>query len=583
MKLFSSKGSDKKQEMPRLDEQVFGVFANLPKPYKEATKMELDKAGHTQTLANLRNSPVRLLQEAAQILTGLNRAKIKPPLRAELLTAILEQVYPVIAMLYGKYQGQENSLPETNERRNELSGSINVVEQLAIGYKQLFVADFSTKPAKFTKSKETLSLYAFRILEMLRLLQRLKALRYKKFTKTDWLDCNQVFFSMLLHNAVDDTYRLFGSTGLRDKLSEKNRSTTAPLSSIREIYISVQLFGLLDVSTWPTRFFHVPDALLDFLGTGLQITADNGMPLQPGWLLTYLKNDGPPVFERHETIPAPIIRIDYTVLFNALAADHEAIAKMKFISAFDPQKLSKSIRNLDDEDRVPLLEAILMTLKQRKRTQKRHPVFKDEALRVYFGKQQVMRLLHDISDPDFQRVLTERKFVDTLAMKSAMLAEDDIREVTTHWTIVNFSAGGLLISTEETSFSSPIKIGQLVAFSPANADIRKPTIGYVNRMNRREDKHVEVALVRLSNHAEPVVIQNEKDIATHAGHAAVLIQDLYSHWQLIVNLKQIVNPGDPMKLIRSNGEKLPVRLGDIWIAKSEFTIYELRSPGLKEE
>lgn len=254
---------------------------------------------------------------------------------------------------------------------------------------------------------------------------------------------------------------------------------------------------------------------------------------------------------------------------------------MKFINAFDQRKLSKPLQALADEDRVPLLEAMLMGLKQRSRQQKRHRVHTQDALRVYFGREEVMRLLRDISSKDLQRILDARQFVDKLARQSSLLAEDDRRHMNTQWTMINFSSGGLLIGTEETTFSTPIKIGQLMAFSPVDAELDRITLGYINRLHRTEDHRIEVAIVRLSAQAEAVVIQTETDMKEKSGHPAILVKDLYGHWQLILNTGFPVKSGDPLKLIRNDGSRLPVRLGDMWLVKKGFAMYELRSPGLK--
>ena len=451
---------------------------------------------------------------------------------------------------------------------------------MAISYKLLFHTEYSSDPAVFTRHRDTLYGYGLRILELLRLIQRLKALRYQKMSKTDWLDVNQVFFSMLLHNAVSDKLTLLGTVGVRERHDKSERAT--PRSSMQEIYLSIQLFGLLETNSWPTRTLHVPDAYLASLGPeSFQIKPDNRAPLQPGTLVTYLNSKGPPHFQRRDDISGPSILIDYTGLYNALVKEHEEIGKMKFIDTLDPKKLSRPLQALNDEERLPVLESILTGLRQRTRQQKRHRVHTYDALRVYFGRDEVMRLLRDISSKDPQRTLNSRQFVDTLARQSSLLSEDNKSHMSNQWAMINFSSGGLLIGTEETAFSTPIKIGQLVAFGPVDAELHRVTLGYINRLQRTDDHRVEVAIVRLSTHAEAVIIQTDKDIKEKSAHAAMLVKDLRNQWQVIVSATLALKSGDPLRLIRADGAKLPVRLGEIWLVKKEFTVYELRSPGLK--
>jgi len=578
--LFTTKTKTDKPA-PDIDSSQFGHFGNLTKPYKDAERKDLDRERYLQTLTNYQRAPVRLLEEAVRIQANLNRLKMKPEKREQLTQAVLGQIYPVVAMWYEKFQAEQSSLPESNERRNALEASIKAVEQVATSYKLLFHADYSASPSVFTRHHQQLYSRGLRVIELLRLIQRLKALRYQKMSKTDWLDVNQVFFSMLLHNAVDGQLDLLGTVGVRSRQKKSERSST-PKGSMQEIYLSIQLFGLLETNSWSTRLLHIPDAWLYALGIeSFRIVADNYAPLQPGSLITYLNNNSPPQFQRREDIKGPSILFDYTGLYNALVKEYENIGKMKFIGAFDPKKLARPLQGLNDEDRLPVLESMLVALKQRSRQQKRHRVHTYDALRVYFGHNEVLRLLRDISSKDMQRIIDSRQFVDKLARQSSLLADDEKSHMITQWAMINFSSGGLLIGTEETAFSTPIKIGQLVAFGPIDAELHRITLGYINRLHRTEDHRVEVAIVRLSIHAEAVVIQTEQDIQEKSGHTAILVKDLRDQWQLIIKTGLAVKSGDPLKLIRNDGSRLPVRLGEVWLVKKEFTMYELRSPGLE--
>jgi hypothetical protein len=585
--LFTPKPRDNNNKPDRsgssrgLDTGQFGTFAHLTRPYKDPGRKDLDKADILQKLKRFDTAPIRLLEEAAGHQAQINRLKIKDDIRLELTQAILNQVYPVVAMWYDKFQAEQSSLPESNERRNALEASIKAIDQAASSYKLLFTSIYSTNSGIFARNKEALTRYGRRIIELLRLIQRIKALRYQMMNRSDWQDVNQVFFSMLLHNAVTESGTLLGSVGVRAPHESKSHSKP-PQASMQDIYLSIQLFGLLETNSWSTGMLYIPDAYLHALGSDcFKIVADNHKPLPPGYLITYLQNNGPPLFQRRDDMTGPSILFDYSALYNTLVKEHETIAKMKFLGQFDPKKLSKPLQTVSDEDRVPLLESMLMALKHRTRQQKRHKVHTYDALRVYFGRDEVLRLLRDLTSKDLQTIMDSRQFVDKLAQQSSLLAEDDKAHMNTQWAMINFSSGGLLIGTEETAFSAPIKIGQLVAFAPVDAELDRITLGYINRLHRTDDKRVEVAVVRLSTHAESAVIQTQSDIQQKSGHTAILVKNLYNQWQVIVKPNLIIRSGDPLKLVRADGTHLPVRLGDVWLVKKEFAVYELRSPGLQ--
>ena len=584
MSLFGRTKEDKQAKEPvenTRNQIVFGDLSGLSVPFKKAEKNDISRKLITQELDKYKNLPVRLLQETSNILKKLNRLLMKPEQRKELTDMLASYVYPVVSLWYEKYQNEENSLPESNERRNSLTCSIEAVQQLSIAYKLLFREFYVENNKEFKKNQSQIYFYAARSLELIRLEQRLRALRYQKLPKISWQHCNQLFFPLIHHNFVDEDYELIGLIGIK-KGSDKLRLGGVPKSSIRKIYLSIQLFGLLDVTTWPTRMFHVPDGYLDFLGDGIKILADDGKELKPGFLLTHYKNDLPPLFKRSTHLPSPLIRLDYTNLYNTLVKDHREIGKQQFLEEIDATKFSRPLIDIAEVDRVPVIELIIMGLTSRERRQKRHALFDGSALSVYFGFHDVNRLLQDLIAPDQERVKESRQFIDTLAMSSALLAEEQATHMAKSWTITNFSAGGLLISTEENDFSNPIQIDMLMAFT-MHDNKKEPILGFVRRLNRPSEKQVEVAIVRLSNYAEAAGVQAQDEIDTAVGKAAILIKDVRGEWNLIIKTSMPYVKGQPLKLIRANGARLPVRLGDAVYTKKDFKVYQLRSPGLEAE
>lgn len=561
------------------DDVVYAEFANLAATYKSAPKGELKKETHLDKLDELKRFPVRVLEDGAKHLKSLNHYSIKSAKRLELARAFAGYLYPVVAMWFNKYQEQESSTPESKERKSALMACINAVDQLTIAYKHVFRDLFDVSSSSYKRHRNELYEAGFRILELIRLEQRLRALRYQRLPKTAWQNTNQVIFSMLLHNDVDQPMKMMGSIGY-EKKSDALKQSKSHNNTIHNLYCSIQLFGLLDLNTWPIKLFHVPDMYLQYLENAITFQADDDQPLVAGTLLTFINNDHPPLFKRRNKMPGPCVLLNYASLYNTLVKDHEELAKMEFIKRLDSSKLSRPLLDLDTEDRIPVLELILVSLKSRERQQKRHAVFAEENLRVYFGCKDVNKLMADLIDPDVKRVLADREFVDTLAQQSAMVADDDKKHMNSSWRMMNFSAGGMLIGTEESSFNSPIQIGQMVAVSPAE-DVKKQTVGYVCRIVRPHDNQIEVAITRIANHVEASIVQTPEEVQKNTGHPSLLMNDGNGKWHIALNHKSGFISGMPLKLTRGNGTKLPVRLGEVWMKKRDFTVFELRSPGLK--
>lgn len=582
MGLFSRTAEEKRIEdfsKQKKPSSVLGNLSGLSLPFKAADKNDLNRDKITQRLETYRKTPVRLLEEATDVLQKLNRVRLTIKQRNEFATLLASYIYPVVLLWHDKYQKQENSLPESNERRNALISSIDAVHNLTISYKLLFREVYSDDKKQYKKNSKLSYQYGARSLELIRLEQRLRALRYQKLPKISWQHCNQIFFSLIHHKAVDDDYEVIGLIGIR-KTSDKLRKGGVPKSTVRKLYLSIQLFGLLDVTTWPTRMFHIPDRYLDFLnGEGLKVVADNGNDLKPGFLLTHYKSDMPALFKRNDMLSPPFIQVDYTTLYNVLVKDHKEIGKQQFLEEFDDKKFSKPLAEIPELDRVPFIELMIMGLTPRERRQKRHASFDKDSLSVYFGFHEVNRLLKDLADPDQARVRQSRQFIDTLAMSSAVLADEQKSYMSASWTISNFSTGGLLINTEETDFSNPIQIDMLMAFTMPDNN-KHPILGFVRRLNRPDSKNIEVAVVRLSNYAETAGVQNQDELDSSTAKAVILIKNVRGEWNLIIKTSMHYPKGEPLKLIRANGSPLPVRLGEVIYTKKDFKVFELSSPGL---
>jgi hypothetical protein len=133
----------------------------------------------------------------------------------------------------------------------------------------------------------------------------------------------------------------------------------------------------------------------------------------------------------------------------------------------------------------------------------------------------------------------------------------------------------------ETDFSTPVALGQLIAFIPTE-EVSEPSLGFVCRLNRPQNQMVEVGINRLANYVEVLLIEGVASTDEKAYIPAMLIQDGADNWQLVTQPRDDLKPGLPIKLLRA-GTKAPARLGDVYLTKKEFTVFDLRSPGLQKQ
>lgn len=558
------------------DATLYTNFAQCPNPYRKPGRTELNRSTYVEKLGSLKMFPAQLIQEAARIATALNAVVMKVDKRMELAGAILGGSYATLAQFYGHYQNRHSTIPEDRNQRDALTATITLTEQLAIAYKLAFKELFTTTRGAFLKQRDTIVEAGFRALELSRLAQRLRAIRYQKLPVAMWSDCNRIFFGLALHNDTTQPLRLTGTTGVRP-VGEKRSPGTTTVSSPQEVYLSLQLFGLLDTITWPMRLLHVPDAYLTHMDDPLRILPDSGQEPAPGVLITYLDAEEPPRFRRREQNSVPAICIEYSTLFNRLVQDHEALSQMAALDSFEPGKVSSPLAHLGNKDRIPAVELMLLRLKERQRQHKRHPGGGHESFRLYFGFDDGHQLLRAIAAPYIEGALAQRHLTDNLAQSSAKLVGDE-DQLATRWQLIDFSTGGLLLRTEVTAFTTPVEIGQIVTFSPADK-LEQALIGYVCRLHRPRDHEIEVAITRVAKYAEAALV--EEALGSGGPKSVMLIQDLDEQWRVIAPGNHGFVAGTPLKVTQPNGRTVPARLGSVWLAKNDFTVFELSSPGFE--
>ena len=555
-------------------------FAYLPTAYRSATNKELDLKSHLHLLSELDNFPIQLVHEASKIMISLNKSMVDAVTRIELVEGVFAEVYPVIEALCNRYNDPMGHAIDDNEHDNVLPYCILFAEQVAIAYKHVYTKFYTTDRNEFSEVRDDLIKWGIGILEMLRLEQRLRALRYQKLPSHAWLDCNQLFFSLLYHNDIDELRPLCSNLG-SSRLQDTQKGDEDLTGSVHKIYLSIQLFGVLDVNTWPSHLFDFPDAYMAGCDQALKIELDSGQKLVPGWMISFLRNDAPPVHRRNDVIPPPAVRIDFSVLFKKLVQEHEDLATMMFISSIDLEKLSQPLASLAEQDRIPVLEMMLLSLKPRERHHTRHNIYKREQLVLNFGFGESYKILSGFAKPKNEDTEKSQKYVEMIQEQSVHLANQSLDYRSTNWQIINFSSGGLLVCGEESKYTYPVQIGQIMAFKPVY-EAKRPLIGFVGRIHRAQEKQLEISIIRLANYAEAAIVQDPKVTKPDRGKPVVLVQDFSGCWKVIVQYvgHYHYKTGTPLKMVRSHGERILLRLGAIWMQNRHFTVFDVRSVGL---
>jgi len=554
-----------------------GVFGGLPVASPRAKVPVSDPAALTTHLSK-QQEPVVLLKEVQRYLSALNRAVVKPERRLEFVDAALRSAYAAVARLVRKFRLQQSGGHQTAEEQHALRESLLAVDAIAVGYKLAFRDDYPSSDSGAARHR--LLQCGFRLLEVLRLEQRIRALRYQKLPAKSWRDVNQAYVSLLTRRLIDEDLELTGTLGITAPDSEggKQLRTASP----RQIYISIQLFGLLDPMTWSRDLMHVPDAYLGLLKTHVHVRAlARDAALAEGCVVMYADSDAPPSFQQRREATAPALFIDLLPLQVRLTQDRKSVIELKQIGALEPARLPKPLAGVTETDLLPVMDAIQNGFRARERRHVRRSVYGGTQLRLYMGYREVYQLLLDYANGASSDVMRRREFVDALAGQSAMLAEDQAAHLSRQWSVMDESDGGLRVSTDESDFTQEVQVGMLVALCPFQEANSDPELGYIARLQRPREGQLDLGVVRLSRHAEAAVVQDNQGQKAQTGRPAILIRDVESDaWHLILSSRDAFGAGAPLLLTRGDSQRIPLRLGEPRVRKRGFEVFEFRAPGM---
>jgi hypothetical protein len=585
---------------------------------RRASSKQNKLAEPPESWRELNSHPVELLREVDRYLQRVNTERISASKRMEWVELALQYACPAIRKIYSEYYKSE-ALPEPHDRREGLVAAIKVCGQLATGYKHQLNQDFALPNARYVRVRERVRRSALRVLELIRMEQRLRAMRYQKLPAKIWRDCNRLFFAVSQCENMDTEYQALNCLQVSLDRKANDMERRAPtMVSMNVVYLSIQINGLLDSNTISSRKLHVVDAQVASVINSITIIPDHGKPLGRGKILIYHAQDCPAYFTRqdekqrkkqqqqlrvradHAVDEAPAseqliaIIVDVAPLDVVLMAEHQ-----KLLARFESLAVAEGSEGeqgtvTDQEDLANLLtiDAMCDGLHLKQRKEQREYAIGQKVLYVYNGFMSVYKLLVDMAAQDVEvpDELKERHDLrDALAGRSALIASDLEATESGQWFVVDQSAGGVHMKTRESQFTTALFIGQLVGFGFSREELKKPTLGYVVRLNRKLNKEIEVTIRILSHDAEATAVQSEflskNDMAlpaivlrsrvekrAGAGHADGKVL------QLILHHSHRLSPGTAIQ-IESGENKQAVEIADLVQLQREFVIYRLNYTG----
>jgi hypothetical protein len=580
-----------------------------PRSRRNRTKLEAPPYSWRE----LHNYPTELLREVARYLNRVNTERVSAEKRRQWLEQALQYACPAIRKIYSLHY-KEDALPESNDRREGLVAAINACTQLATGYKHQLMLDFALSDSRYALVRDRVRGHAVRILELIRMEQRLRAMRYQKLPSKTWLDCNRLFFALAQCEDIKALYDALPCLQLfLDRRPDSLERRPPTKTSIQQVFLTIQLYGLIDTNTISTRKMHIVDMQITQALEALALAPDRGGQLSPGQIIVYSNQDCPALFERKDEVyrqkqvddetgvERDILRaitIDISPLEQSLTEEHK-----KLLQRFEHPVLAEGeeaaanakaniITDQDDMIRLLTVDAMCDRLHLKRRQEEREYIIGQKILYVYNSFMSVYKLLVDMAaeeaalNPD---LVTDNDLRDALAGRSALIAADLEASEFGQWFILDKSEGGVHIKTRESQFTTAMFIGQLLAFAFSRDELKDPTLGYVVRLSRATAGEIEVTIRILSKQARATAVQSEFLSKNDMALPAILLQDggvrlaekaaqdssaRSSTEALVLHTSHRLSPETAVQVEVDQGHKNGC-IGDLLLMQREFVIYDL--------
>lgn len=516
-----------------------------------------------------RLGPLLVLQAANRYLEKINPLPLSYEQRARINSILLNEVVTAVSSLFSRFFQQGGGIPETREQRETISHAVRAVGQLAINYKLLFRQDW-VEPDQSRATQERTLVVALRIFECARLEQLLLAFRYQKLPMHTWRDVNQLFFAVRNDWDMTAKYPLKIQWVVEDSVS--NVELFPKTASLEQLYLAIQLTGLLDVISWPVHLAYRVGRYLSAIEEPFIKDDERIEDIPAGHCIVYHDQGGPPRFSRNSDQRGASLLIDLNPILRRATQD-----RLAHMSAAKTSTASAPLQEIPERDRITFLDLLLHRVQPRQRHEPRQRAFDARHARVYGGFAAVYRLFNDIhrKDSDRDTVKQERRFWDTLAEHTNIVAESEEGVSEPRWVIADEGSGGVQLHVREGEYGLPIYVGRLVAYNSSEDELAAARLGYVVRLQRMGDDEVEVAIARIRGEIQPAVVEDQ-DTMEQRPLPALLIRAKDGKLRLLCDNKHSLITGDRLAVM-SGGHHHSGALGEVVIAQADFSVFELHT------
>lgn len=404
-------------------------------------------------------------------LRQLNQCPVRPGRRFAYTEKVARKLMP-LALQEARDKSGEGLVPDPQERREMLELVAEATRRLLDSYRLVFKTLYQTGNFRFARAEKSFDLCCYRILELSRFQQRVLALRYRVLPEVSWLAINTVFQVMHMRGRSEIPFH-----GFDEIYGDEHKKHSA-----KELFLIMQMIARLDVLRWPSEWHFSLDSYGRIAHALVKLEEDDGNIVRPDYSIAYCYDDqaararripgqttrGSALLLNWKNLKAKLLR-DYerNLQRQAQAIDEKAFALLSFNDGLALLELQKKCW-LHEPAPVPARDA---------------PGEKCD-VRMFIGFKGIYPFLFNLHYGTGATETIGSRMVDLLAQRSALFAEDHRSTHDSVWVKLEEDARHITLRTQETDYTTQMRIGALAAYGFGAEGMRSSSIGVISRIYR---------------------------------------------------------------------------------------------------
>ncbi len=546
------------------------INLSIPPFRKGSRKKKLGDKIPIQRWHELRAHPETLLREVAAFMRPTNRELVDTQDRLYVAETTLQAIVHAINIVFNKYL-QDEDFPESETQREYLSFAIDAIQQINTAFKRIFKQEYEksfNSPIKLVQDRVRHA--GFRILELTQIEQRLLASSYQKLPDISWRDFNQVFYVHWFYNSYSQQRELSGCLKLKS-LHEKTSFTGNQSKTPLQLYLTIQLFGLVDGNSLPNKIQHILDEYLSFVNYRVPVNEYDGENLVDGQLIISHNQSKSPQFKL-KNVETPALQLDIFDLWRIIKKD---AAAQERINGGTTDNISPALATLSETDRTPFVKTIVKQLRFYSRENNREHIAGSVPLQIYVGFSDCHKAMQRKTRAENKEFNQNMELMQILSENSANVPDDHKRSANEPWYLVDESEGGLRIRTQTSKFTTKTSIGQIIAFNTIQEKSSNLKLGFITRILRLNEKEIDISVVKMDGSAKSIILQDKQRPNKEAAMIGFFKYLNGSYSQLLLPNSWKVKPHQCLEAHLENNQIQRILIKSSSLQQREFTTYEI--------